>query len=40
MKNLLRFLNSIIAGGRIDKKLNYLQGTLFFELLKIRIILK
>ena len=38
-KNLLRFLNNKIAGGRINKRLNYLQGILFLGLLKIKIIL-
>ena len=40
VKNLLRFVNSNIAGGRIDKRLNNLQGILFFGLLKIQIIFK
>ena len=30
VKNLLRFLSSNITGGRIDKRLSYLQATLFF----------
>ena len=38
VKNLLRFLNSNLARGRIE--MNYLQGILFFGLLKIQIILK
>ena len=29
VKNLLRFLSSNITGGRIDKRLNYLQAILF-----------
>ena len=40
VKSLLRFLNSNIAGGSIDKRLNYLLGILFFGFLKIQVILK
>ena len=40
VKNLLGFLNSNIVGERNDESLNYLQGILFFGLLKIQIILK
>ena len=39
-ENLLRFLNSNVTGGSIDKRLNYLQGILFLGLLKIQIISK
>ena len=40
MKNLLRFLNNNITRRSIDKRLSYLQGILFFVLLKIQIIFK
>ena len=40
VKNLLRFFNSDIARGTIDKRLNNLQGILFFGLMKKQIILK
>ena len=40
VENLLRFLNSNIAGGKIDKRRIYVQGIFFFGLLKIQIIFK
>ena len=40
VKNLLRFFNSDTARGTIDKRLNNLQGILFFGLMKKQIILK
>ena len=36
----IEFLNSNITGGRIDKRLNYLQGILIIGVLKIQTIFK